>query len=131
MEATLKELFILLLYSKSFLPSMVFFIYSVSLYLLYVINECLSSEGDWMSRIMAAKFCKLIILFLSGIFKYMTHWRCSSGFKYLVNISRSVFQNLSLTKKIATGNITSSHKNKQEKYKPVVKEKCPMKCLSI
>ena len=119
-DATLTELFILVLYSKSFLPSVVFIIYSVSLYLLYVINELLSSEGDWMPGIMAAKFCNLIILFLSGIFKYVMHWRCSSSFKYLVNLSRSIFQNLSLTK----NNNWQHHfitKNKQEKYKPVFK----------
>lgn len=61
----------------------------------------LSSEEDCMPEIMAARFCQLIIG--GGVIRcisiYLTHWRASSSFKCVVNITRSIFQILSYKKK--------------------------------
>lgn len=129
------ELSILLLYSKMFLPFMMFVIYSVCLHLLCY--KWLLSSEDQMPGILAAKFCKLIILgILSDIFQDLTRRRVSSCFKCVVNITRSIFQKLSYRKKKKKKKNPwqhrfITHRKSRGNANMFLKKKYPMKCLCI
>lgn len=99
------ERFISLFHWKSPLSFMIFIIYSVSLYILHVINNFLRKKTRCLNY--GNKFCKLIILFFLGYILIHDEWGGNGHFKCAVNTTRSIFQKLSY-KKI---DITLSHKN--------------------